>query len=388
MATSSSNDAGRHDGSWRGLWLSSGALSLAIVGDALLYVVLPVNAERFGVGLAWVGVLLAANRVVRTFAYGWIAVLGERVGIKRLCIAASITAVLSTAMYGLFQGWAALLAARLVWGLSYGALLLVALGHATSDPARTGVRVGVSRAVEQVGPLLALTAGAWLAGIVGPREVFLYLALLTATAVPFALMLPAAPARPPAPAARRPSALPRPDRLDILIFWVGFGVDGVFTMTVTIMLAAHLGLEAAMLSAGLLFAGRRVAEIVAAPLSGALADRFGTRRPLLVASLLLVAGLGLVGFGWLAAGALAIVLARGALGTLIPAAVARISPGAVLRPLARNQTWRDLGAAAGPLTTGFVLGQVTPESLHLILAAIFAASLLWLMASPSWRRGA
>ncbi len=142
---------GDGDKSWHSLWFSSGALSLAIIGDALLYVVLPVNADLFGVSLAWVGILLAANRIIRTFTYGLLAVIGERIGIKNLCILATITAVISTALYALVDGWAALLAARVVWGLSYGALLLVALGYAAADRSRTGSRVGASRAIEQVG---------------------------------------------------------------------------------------------------------------------------------------------------------------------------------------------------------------------------------------------
>ncbi|MEE1555742.1 MAG: MFS transporter, partial [Alphaproteobacteria bacterium] len=193
------------DKSWRSLWLSSGALSLALLGDALIYIVLPVNAEAFGVGLAWVGILLAANRIVRTFSYGMIAVLGERIGIRNLCILATVTAIVSTAMYGLVAGWAALLVARILWGLSYGALLLAALGYAASDRARTGSRVGVSRAIEQVGPLLALTVGAWLAGIVGPQEVFLYLALVSCIGALFALKLPRRIDKPPTPRADLPS---------------------------------------------------------------------------------------------------------------------------------------------------------------------------------------
>jgi MFS family permease len=377
---------GDGDKSWHSLWFSSGALSLAIIGDALLYVVLPVNADLFGVSLAWVGILLAANRIIRTFTYGLLAVIGERIGIKNLCILATITAVISTALYALVDGWAALLAARVVWGLSYGALLLVALGYAAADRSRTGSRVGVSRAIEQVGPLFALTAGAWLAGIVGPREVFLYLALATCVATLFALQLPRRVANVPASKANRLGIFPKPDRLDFLIFWMGFGVDGVFTMTVTIMLAKYMPLEAAMLLGGLFFAGRRVAEMIVAPLSGAIADRFGVRLPLILSSLLLVAGFALVGFGWLYTGAAAVVVSRGALGTLIPAAVALFATGPVLQPLARNQTWRDVGAAAGPLSTGFVLALTTPEVLHLCLAVIFLASLLWLVAAASWRK--
>ena len=55
-------------------------LALALLGDALLYVVLPIHAAAFGVTLAWVGVLLSANRFVRIFGYGAIAVLARAIG--------------------------------------------------------------------------------------------------------------------------------------------------------------------------------------------------------------------------------------------------------------------------------------------------------------------
>ena len=48
-------------------------LSLSLFGDALLYVILPVHADAFGVSMLMVGFLLAVNRIIRTFAYGFIA---------------------------------------------------------------------------------------------------------------------------------------------------------------------------------------------------------------------------------------------------------------------------------------------------------------------------
>lgn len=69
-------EEGKQDQSWRSLWLSSGALSLALLGDSLIYVVLPVNAEAFGVSLFWVGILLAVNRVILTFTCGFVAHFG------------------------------------------------------------------------------------------------------------------------------------------------------------------------------------------------------------------------------------------------------------------------------------------------------------------------
>ena len=48
-------------GSWRAVVTASSVLSLALLGDALIYAVLPVYAASFGVSLAMVGILLSAN---------------------------------------------------------------------------------------------------------------------------------------------------------------------------------------------------------------------------------------------------------------------------------------------------------------------------------------
>ena len=66
--------------SWQPVIASSLVMSLALLGDALLYAVLPLHAAAFGISLAWVGILLSANRIVRVFAYGAIARLGHQFG--------------------------------------------------------------------------------------------------------------------------------------------------------------------------------------------------------------------------------------------------------------------------------------------------------------------
>ena len=68
----------------RNVWISSWVLSLSLFGDALLYVILPVHADAFGVSMLMVGFLLAVNRIIRTFAYGLIADLAERIGLKNV----------------------------------------------------------------------------------------------------------------------------------------------------------------------------------------------------------------------------------------------------------------------------------------------------------------
>ena len=115
---------------WRAIIGSSSVMSLALLGDALLYAVLPVYAESFGLTLPWVGVMLSANRIVRVFVYGIIASLTHTVGVRRMCIAAAIIATISTALYGFSEGPASMLVARILWGLTYATLVLVTLSYA------------------------------------------------------------------------------------------------------------------------------------------------------------------------------------------------------------------------------------------------------------------
>lgn len=370
----------------RNVWISSWVLSLSLFGDALLYVILPVHAEAFGVSMLMVGFLLAVNRIIRTFAYGLIAVWAERVGLKKMCLIAALSATLSTAGYGFLEGNILLTISRMVWGLSFAALLLVTLSYAAANPLKTGTRIGLSRSVEQVGPLLAMTIGAWLAAIVGPRDVFLYLSLATAVSIclTFGLNDSGQQKQVKRPMARD-KVFPKPDSLDLLIFWMGAGIDGVFTVSISLMWAQYLSTEVAILIGGSILAGRRLSEMLIAPCAGIIADRFGIRSPLFLAIAITVVGFGLIGCGLLMLGSIALVISRGALGTLFPAAVARIYPEEKIKALARNQTWRDVGAAAGPLAAGACLAFIEPEIMHIIVALAFIFALTMFVRSPGWR---
>ena len=65
-----------------------------------------------------VGFLLAINRIIRTFAYGVIVEIAERIGLKKLCVIAATTAVASTLGYTILDG-AFWLSLSRSWGLSY-----------------------------------------------------------------------------------------------------------------------------------------------------------------------------------------------------------------------------------------------------------------------------
>ena len=341
--------------SWGPTAIAAGILSIVGIGDALIYVVLPVNAETFGVSLFWVGVLLAANRLVRIVGYGPIASVTQRFGPRNIAIIAASTAAASTFMYWLFTGGWLLLGARVLWGLSFAALSLAAYAYAVSHKARAGSRVGVSWSIRQIGPGFALLFGSWLAGIMGPREVFFVLGILALPGILLATALPKEESR---PEPRKGQWLPKP--LLFSFFIVGFAVDGFFAMTITIMLAKTTALGTAMLAGGVILSIRRFTEALLAPLGGWFGDRYGTNRMLFVFTIILAGGFAVLSLGYVYAGAAAIIIGRAVLAAIGPAEVAhRHSEETTLHRIAVMQSWRDFGAAVGPLVAGIFLAQIS-----------------------------
>ncbi len=352
-------------------------MSLALLGDALLYAVLPVYAESFGLTLPWVGVMLSVNRIVRVFVYGLIARLTLTYGARRMCIAAAFVATVSTALYGISQGPATMLIARILWGLTYATLVLVTLSYATEARKNVGTRVGVSQGIQRTGPIFALLGGAWLVGQLGPTTVFLVLAIPTALAILIAFSLPTSTQT--KSHSKKPLSLSRPTPIDIIFFLQGYGVDGVFAISITLIFARDAPLSEAVLSGGALLAMRHFGEAIGAPLFGWIADQLGARTVFIIATILTMIGFLGVAVGYTISGALVMLLFRGALASVGPTVIAlslTIEDDPVV-PLARMQTFRDIGASCGPLATGALLTVLSAEIQHAMVAIALLAGLAY-----------
>lgn len=92
------------------------ALALALPTDVVLYLLLPMYAQEFGVTLAEAGVLLAANRLVRIVGYGFVARFYARHGDRLTCTLAVAAAGICALGYATLSGLWALLPLRLLWG--------------------------------------------------------------------------------------------------------------------------------------------------------------------------------------------------------------------------------------------------------------------------------
>ncbi|HTE35878.1 MAG TPA: MFS transporter, partial [Reyranella sp.] len=157
----------------RAVALSGAVIGLGLLGDTLIYAVLPLYHVELGMSLAMVGVLLSLNRWTRLLANSLVAGIGEHVGARRMMILAALGSVVSTTCYGLDGGEALQIAARILWGISFAALNLGSLAYAVADRANAGKRVGASRGLIGVIQASCFIGGGLLVLQIGPRHVFL-----------------------------------------------------------------------------------------------------------------------------------------------------------------------------------------------------------------------
>ncbi len=346
-------------------------MAAALPSDTVLYLLLPMYGAAFGISLTEAGVLLAANRLVRIVGYGWVARFYARRGDRLTCTLAVVVAAACALGNAVFSGFWALLPLRLAWGLSFAALNLSTQVLATSLPTGAAARSGRSRAFIALGPVLALPVAALLSEAVGPRWIFVVLALVAAAGLIAARRLPTRPHTGLVTRRRGPS---RPTALDTWSFLEGFALDGLFIIGLSVMGQAVLP-GSAVIIAALLLALRYGAEIVLSPLGGRLADHWGAER--LLVGLTLITSLALVGFGlgWLWSCAAAIVVLRALQLPLLPPIVAHRHPGPDrVRALAARAVWRDIGAGLGPIAAGLLLPVLSPLWIYGLSAALLAAA--------------
>jgi predicted MFS family arabinose efflux permease len=347
-------------------------LTLALPGDTVLYLLLPLHATAFGISLPEAGLLLAANRIVRVFGYRWVADFYSRRGPRAVCVLAAAGATLSTFGYAVCSGLWLLLGARLVWGLAFAGMNIANQALPTSHLADAPRRMGRARSIVAVGPMAGLLAGGVMADLLGPRPVFLALAVVSLAAPIFALQLPSTPET----VQRRGPRVSRPDSFSVWSFCMGFALDGLFVFGLSILAVAGLG-RSGVIAASIAMALRYVSEILLSSSGGALAHRYGARRMLI--GLSLGAAIALVAVGapepllWF--GVLATVILRALLQPLPAPVIAENWPGPERVPaLARQAVWRDIGAAAGPLAGGFLFPILPALLIYGGASAMFAAA--------------
>lgn len=326
-------------------------LALCLPSDVLLYLLLPMESQAFGITLAQAGVLLAANRLVRIFGYRHVLNFYARNGDRLTCMIAAGAATVCALGNSMLSGFAALLGLRLIWGLCFAALNLSTQVLATSEPAGAARRAGRSRAVIALGPMLALPLGGWLTLWAGPRPIFMILAGCCLAGLWVARGLPTA-GHDLHSTGRR---FKWPDSVAVWSFIEGVALDGLFIFGLSIQAQKILGGDAVLIAGGLM-ALRYASEMLLSPLGGRAAQRFGATSMLLLFSFLSALALTAFGSYWVIVGAAAVLVLRALQLPLVTTLVAERNPGSMrVSALASNAVWRDVGAGLGPLLAGLLL---------------------------------
>ena len=279
-------------------FLVSIVVSLSLLGDSLLYAVLPARPEDFHVLVWQVGVLLGANRLVRLITNELAGRIVHRSNSYKPLLLAVIVGSLTTASYTLPWGFWGLLAARMVWGACWSVLRIE--GYLSVLDVSTARNRGKIFALYQVllrgGSGGGVLLGGFLSDLVGVRQTFLLYCVVSALGAPLVLR---APLGAPAGSNSRQQKTPKLsiDRSHIFLWICALGIALVDQMlsNLTGRIAADRimpGLPYLMGVAsltGLLLSFKSVLSFVIAPLAGLIGDRFGRSRFLLILTLFQIA---------------------------------------------------------------------------------------------------
>jgi MFS family permease len=380
------------------------ATGAAILGDSLLYAVLPVIWEDLGLTAGMVGIILSINRFVRMVTNpiaGWIA---GRLGPRLPFTIAVIVAAASTLAYGVGFGVAGFLVARCLWGLCWSFLRLG--GHLAAIESgidgRRGYYLGFFSGITRAGSLLAVVTGGFLTDLISFEMTIYLFAGISFLAGVWTIrewraqpefVAPAATPKKPVDEISPPKARAwwmAVGTLFSLTFLHGLAISGLVTATLGYLIAERYadGVDLALVTigaasfTGLLLGSRFLADAVWAPIAGHSSDRWG-RLPFFVT----VAGVQVVALAllgtfeallWTILGAIALFFAATAVQVSLDASAGDL---AIHGDRARLMSWyataHDLGAAVGPIigySIGIALGLgvVYPATAVVFLMTVLA----------------
>ncbi len=405
-----------------------------IMGDSLIYVVLPVSAVEFGIGEEfglsagfWIGVALSINRFVRLISNPFAATVYRRFGLRGPFITSVALGALTTLAYAFSQGIWLLLAARAVWGVCYSFLRLAAFLSAL-DPAAADMRgrlLGFFNAGQRLGSLIAVTAGAFLVAATDRTTGFIVIAAAGLIGVAISLralplkLVPVVRPDQSGPAARRSlserawdlmlSHLPVAARglrwrllsVAVLRGGLAFAANGLVIATVSPYLdelartdRSAFGLAVVVLTlSGLLVGARWFSDLALSLPLGHLSDRIGRRRTVAGGMAVMFAAVAVLGlFDSLEAAIVGLSLlfvSSVAASTALDAEFGETVPDESRPPaLGRYATWLDLGAAFGALAALPVAEAVGFQATYFIAGGVLLAMTAGYLAATASERTA
>ncbi len=349
------------------------ATAFSLLGDQVLYAVLPVYYDSLHLTPIQVGILLSANRWIRLLT-NELAHRASTPGRERpLFLGAFVLGVMTTLAYALTTHFWLLLAARLAWGLAWSFIRHIGVQNIMSGVAgeRVGRTMGMYNGFSRAGSVAGLLGGAVLVDLFGFSAGVMMLAVVSLVSLPLAVAGLRPEARINPSVALSGNVLP--GALLVLGFTLGAVGPGFVMGTLGASIVVYVGaggLFSAATLTGLLLGIRYLLDTALAPWLGGATDRYGVRRASMV--YLCIGGLALVMASMrppLAVFMVAIIVFF-VCGTGLQAGVAGTASRQGSAAFARYVTASDFGSACGPLLGWLVVAWLSDPGLSLGLGGI------------------
>ncbi|MTI86952.1 MAG: MFS transporter [Balneolaceae bacterium] len=327
--------------------LSSVLMAVGGMGDALLYVYLPVQGQALGMSLVTIGILLSINKFSRIFTNRWVAWFSREWGVRKILMAGTVLSGLTTLMYAFNPDIWLWILSRMIWGFSYSSFRFCTIQYAGTS-GKTGSALGIGRSIQEMGPILAYWIGPVLINEVGATPVFVLWSVAITILLPLFIWLPDVKS----PEQKiKALAFKKPGYIDYWIFVTSFAVEGLLVVGVSKLIDIKINSAGdLMVIAALLISSRRFMNVLISPLSGWMSDSFSFKKTFRISCFMIIAGVALIAAGFSITGVL-IAYAGSAINmTLIPAIAIDYSPDDQnFEILTRMSTARDIGSATGAL---------------------------------------
>lgn len=383
--------------------------ALALIGDSMLYIALPVFWREAGLDSIWqVGVILSINRFVRIPLHPMIGYLYQKISIKTGLTIAVILGVITTCGYGLAQDFTTWIILRCLWGLSWSLFRIGGLSSVVilSDDLNRGKLMGMYNGLYRLGSLFGMLLGGIFVSILGFSAISMIFGVISAIGLP--MILTAKIDRDKQSLVTKNKTLHVPIRqllklrLTILVLISGLFVSlmfqGIFASILSAVIEYHYGMEMTILGlavtvtalSGFIQAARWMWEPFLAKSFGSWSDQLTDRTPLYIGSLLFSG----VTFGFMLFNlpillwvfiVMLVMLAATALTTITDALAGDVAQSSsVVSFMTIYSILQDFGAATGPLVAYLLItGTYGYHYIFIGGSILFVLmSLLWL---GQWR---
>ena len=351
--------------------MTSLTVAAALLGDAMLYVVMPSRPELWHLTIIQVGVLLSANRLVRLFTNPLSSVFIEKFGVYtpfRVSLLASLGVLVA---YAFSKNFIVLLFARLLWGTCWSVLRLVSQWVASeqSTSENLGFNLSSNVSVIRIGSIGGAVFGGILSDYLGYGVAFTIFGVFTL--IGFAAWIRKSTymdKEKTITSGRDLSGFTHVLRdsrvlvLSVASMFGGLVFSGLIGATVGHFLRHRYGLEFDIVSitfgvatiTGFALGLKSFAEVLVGPFGGYFSDRYGRYKSLVISAALTSIGLFILGFSSTLLVTFTVLLLVFITGVMLMMQLLSLV-GMAVNEESRSQvfsvfnTFQDFGSALGPL---------------------------------------